>query len=281
MRKLFLALFVAGAALASASTFVVPHILEKSGSIQGVVYNFEGGWKSVDALGRTGFKESDVMFGGGASNLKLLTLLVDTMNTQAPFPDSDWSFKRLERMGSGIRGTDVSMMGLISEVTFPACDRGSHDPAYLKGALAASEIRPPQNVSVNAAELNAARSSAPWQLAEYSLTVPGVNTRIASVDSFTWRIRFHGVDNDQIVDPGSLSFHVPFSPNLPAMLGSTLPFTMQYVDRGGIVIVLDGTFTVDSVGPDDIFQTLGLGTTTRISGSLSTWHFQRPRYRTS
>jgi hypothetical protein len=55
---------------------------------------------------------------------------------------------------------------------------------------------------------------------------------------------------------------------------------LEYLDRGGIVIVLDGTITVDSVTMDDIFlPDFTKGAMARISGGYNTWHYQRPRYR--
>lgn len=78
---------------------------------------------------------------------------------------------------------EASVMS-ISSVTIPALDGASKDPAYLAVSLKADKVTtaPPSGLAIQGAKQKA------WLPANFVFEIGGVDTsRIASIDSFTWK----------------------------------------------------------------------------------------------
>ena len=104
---------------------------------------------------------------------------------------------------------------LITEVTFPALDGASKDPAYLTVTFSPDSVAdvPPSGLPVQAARQKA------WLPANFRLVIDGVDTtRVASIDSFTWKQKI--IENPTggssvVLDAGDLGVFFP-SASLPS-----------------------------------------------------------------
>jgi len=110
---------------------------------------------------------------------------------------------------------------LITEVTIPALDGASKDPAYLTVTFSPETVT---NVPGSGLPVQAPKQKA-WLPANFKLVIQGVDTtRVASVDSFTWKQKI--IENPTgglsvVLDAGDLAVAFP---------GASLPSWQRWYD---------------------------------------------------
>lgn len=211
--------------------FVLPHVLEKSGTISGVGGSVEGGRKYTEwGPGKLTYDDLHVTFLMN-SNGPVFNLAMDSINGNAR-KSEDWSIHRI--LKGNAPDSVTFRTGLITEISFPACNVDGSELALADVAFRPDFVRAGGPVPVTPLERDAVKSQKKFFTNNFSLNMPGLPTgRVSKIDSFTIK--------QQVATPGSP----------PAYESSEVRFTIPVADARPF-------FEAMAVGADGSVKTVDL-----------------------
>lgn len=258
--------FAATAALAQ-SSFTSPALLENpDGTFLGIGWDLKGGQPSAKPSPRATHSMAALrMLVGFYGNSGIMQWLEKSVGGSVK---SDWVTNTCAIRKSGL-ATGIGYVGLNPvEITFPACDADSKDPAGIQIACSAQDrmkIPVPDEVKLKAA-YNTAKKQKAWLCSNFRLRIGDLPcSRVNKVDAFTVKQSVADLDGDGVLDvfylPDELSFTLPMADAAPfqAAYQATYddkpieyPATLDYLDEDGNVLAsISWTLYICSAAPDD------------------------------
>lgn len=186
---LALAILAAGAVASAQKTFAVPHILEASGSILGVVFDCDGG-----QLTHSGHRQ------GATDDFQLLRtlhmrvgetpeVLQRTKNAMQGITGSKPYTGSIHRyVKGGMGGKFTFEAGPITEVGFPALDSAAKEAGFFDVFMEVQNVRNYVQIDNSPEEKERVKQQKMWLPSNFRVSIGDLPaSRVSKVDSFTFK----------------------------------------------------------------------------------------------
>ncbi|MEA2553217.1 MAG: hypothetical protein QOJ65_1393 [Fimbriimonadaceae bacterium] len=263
-RLLIVSIFcAASAALASDDgVFVNPHVLERAGVPQTVVWNARGSQANI--VGTTGGLVS------GAAACRLNVSLYDTSELLDLFVAASHGQRKAAKYDIAYIGKPSEQSSLYSitlepmVLNLPACDADSKEPRCAEASFRHRELPVKAGISGTTSRARIeAKKQKQWLPANFRLRCGDINTtRVQTVESVELHLK-EVTDTDVVIEEPTFAFTLPMSDAGPfrklleeAMAGkqTAIPLRLEYLDENGVpLFTIDTEVFVMSVGPKDMF----------------------------
>lgn len=262
--------FLAGLAIPvlAQRSFVIPHVLEKSGTIVDVGYDFEEGQPTitVDAAGKRLIAIKSCIKVNATQNSQVLRMMKNSING-IPMEKELWTVHRCIPTVRGVGGGRISFYSSnIPEVEFPALDVNASEAGFFECMMDMQETKFDGFFDTSTAEKTAIKSQQKlWLPSNFRVGIGGMPTsRVSKVEAITVR-QIATAEGPRYQIAESIVMTIPAEDSGPfmewykaALSGEARkPLTIEYQDSDGVACV---TLAVDVEIESAYFADVLLGT---------------------
>lgn len=261
MKKSLILLALALSALATAETWVIPHVLEKDGRVMGTVFNASGSHEKLDTILNV-IRREPVSFIPSSS----VPLLQDLLPQSSDHLSTGKELTIYRQDFGPVQPNKHRTIGPRPVgIKFPACDANSKDPAYMVLKFEGDDTSLEHVDSVPAPPR---QKDKPFLMSAYQIALNGQLLPDATMEPLEFKVKetvksdgspVKALDANPILRVGGQ----PLSPRL--RIGSVARLSVAYGSHDGTAIFLTSECIVTACSGQDLFSPFGSPTVVELT----------------